>query len=252
MLNKDKISERRANLREAFHQRRFLLPNLVTLGNLFCGFLSIIYASSGRYEKAVLAIFVGALLDALDGRVARRFDASSKFGLEFDSLSDLVTFGVAPAFLMYQWCFKTGADEFGVIVCFIYVICAAARLARFNVVDSGSKDFTGMPSPAAAAMIVSVVNLFPSIALPTFSVALGSAYILIVAYLMVCHIPYSSGKKFKFKNQLSFVILVGALIAMLWYEPRLTVFLLALTYCLSGPVKLLPFFSKKQAPATPI
>lgn len=230
------------NLKAALYQRRYVLPNLVTIGNLFCGFLAIIYASSGRFDKAVLAVFAGIILDGLDGRVARRFNASSEFGVQFDSLADLVTFGVAPGYLMYKWCFLPQADEFGVLVCFIYVLCDAARLANFNV-NTGkktSKDFTGLPSPAAAAMIVSVVNLFPGIDTPEISVLLGTIYMLFVSYLMVSHFTYSSGKKIQFNNPLSFVLIFGLVIASFWYLPRLTVFLIALLYCLSGPLMKLP------------
>src|SRR4051812_49244437 len=106
------------DFKHRLYRRRYLLPNAVTVGNMFCGFLAMVYANAGHFEKAFAAVFFAILLDGLDGRVARRFNATSKFGVEFDSFSDLVSFGIAPAIMMYCWCFRAHADEFGVVVCF--------------------------------------------------------------------------------------------------------------------------------------
>ena len=146
----------RLELKQRIYRRRYLVPNAVTLANLFCGFLAIIYASSFRFEKAVIAIVLAILLDGLDGRVARRLNATSKFGLEFDSFSDLVSFGVAPAMLIYHWAFQQQADEWGVFVTFVYAICAASRLARFNIAPENLKGFTGLPTPGAAAVVAAL------------------------------------------------------------------------------------------------
>ena len=157
--------EEKKILRVAFknqlYQKRFLLPNAVTLGNMFCGFIACIYAEAGRFEKAAIAVGFAILLDGLDGRVARKFNATSKFGLEFDSFSDLVSFGVAPAIIMYHWCFKPLADEFGVFFTFVYALCAASRLARFNISQQNLANFTGLPTPGAAGMVAATVNLMP-------------------------------------------------------------------------------------------
>ena len=123
----------REELKELVYRRRYIVPNLVTVGNMFCGFLAIMYGSSGRYKQAVFCIFLAIILDGLDGRVARRLNATSKFGVEFDSFSDLISFGIAPAVMLYHWAFHPVADEFGVFVAFIYVLCAVSRLARFNI-----------------------------------------------------------------------------------------------------------------------
>lgn len=235
------------NIKAALYQRRYIFPNLVTIGNLFCGFLAIIYAASGRYDKAVYAVFIGIILDGLDGRVARKLNVSSRFGVEFDSLADLVTFGVAPAFLIYEWCFREFADEFGVLVCFLYALADATRLARFNVAEDSeesSNGFTGLASPAAAAMIVSVVNLFPDFNLKEISVAICTIYMLAVSYLMVSSISYPSIKKIKFNNPRTIIFIVGIIVASLWYLPRPTVFVVAVGYCLVGPLSLL----KRKSP----
>lgn len=228
------------NLKTALYNRRYIFPNILTIGNLFCGFLAIIYANSARYDKAVLAVFVGILLDGLDGRVARKLNASSAFGVEFDSLADLVTFGIAPAIIMYEWCYKVMADEFGVIVCFLYVICEAARLARFNIEGTESKDFMGLPSPAAAAMVVSVVNLFPSIGIPEIPIAVATFYMVAISYLMISKVPYFSPKGIGLNNRREFLFVIAIVIAMFWYVPRHTVFFLAFAYCISGPFLNLP------------
>jgi CDP-diacylglycerol--serine O-phosphatidyltransferase len=225
----------RTEIRERLYRRRYLLPNAVTIGNLFCGFLTIVYATSMRFDKAVIAILIALLLDGLDGRVARRFNATSKFGVEFDSLADLVSFGIGPAILVYNWCFKLPADEFGVFVCFLYALCAACRLARFNVTESKLSSFEGLPSPAAAAVVATLVFLNPE---PTNSVWLIPAVTLIVAgtaLLMVSRIPFFSVKQLKIYDiSIKVKIGVGVLIALIWYMPKIGLFTLALGYALSG------------------
>ena len=153
----------RETLKERWYRRRFLVPNAVTLANMFCGFLAIVYASNGRYEKAALAIGIAILLDGLDGRVARKLNATSPFGVEFDSFSDLISFGLAPAILIYFWAFASGANEFGVIVTFPYCVAAATRLARFNISPPNLKSFVGLPTPGAAALAAAVVNFAPTV-----------------------------------------------------------------------------------------
>lgn len=224
--------------RERLYRRRYLVPNAVTLANLFCGFLAIIYASSGRFEKAVLAILIAILLDGLDGRVARRLNATSKFGLEFDSFSDLVSFGVAPAMLMYHWAFQQVADEWGVLMTFGYALCAASRLARFNITAENLTGFDGLPTPGAAAMMAAMVNLGPRIE-QTISVAImGTSLTALLAYLMVSKISFFSIKKLKIHSMnLPLWVSLGGLIALVWYSPKIGFVALAGSYCLSGPVK---------------
>lgn len=226
----------REELRERLYRRRFLVPNAVTLGSMFCGFLTIIYASSMRYEKATIAIGFAILLDGLDGRVARRLNATSKFGGEFDSFADFVSFGIAPAMLMYHWCFKTLADEFGVFITFVFALCAASRLARFNITDTNLKSFVGLPTPGAAGMVAAIVNfapeVYPSVGLCLF----GAIVMLTLAYLMVSQIEFSSIKLLTLSGMHLFErVVIGALIALIWYNNRIGFVVLTAIYCLSGP-----------------
>jgi len=230
-------SMKREELRGRLYQRRYLVPNAVTVGNMFCGFLTIIYAASGRLDKAALAIGFAILLDGLDGRVARRLNATSKFGVEFDSFADLVSFGVAPAALIYYWCFQKGADEFGVFVTFIYVICAASRLARFNIAASNLKSFTGLPSPGAAGTLAALVNFHPTVEPTTTVLSFATIFTLYVAYLMVSTVEYFSIKQLKINTlHLGARVAIAAMIALIWYSNRVGFLVLTTVYALSGPV----------------
>lgn len=233
MINKVEIKQR-------LYKRRHFVPNALTLGNMFCGFLCIIYASSGRFEKAIAAIAVAILLDGLDGRVARRLNATSKFGIEFDSFSDLVSFGIAPAILIYNWAFRLLADEFGVFVCFLYALCAASRLAKFNISEPNVKGFIGMPTPGAAGLVAASVYLSPA-AEASFSLVMSCSVLMLgLAYLMVSPFPFW---KVKLHRRLGLSAMgslgIGALMALIWYYNRLGLFILALVYALSGPVSVL-------------
>jgi CDP-diacylglycerol--serine O-phosphatidyltransferase len=237
-------------IRERLYRRRYLAPNLVTLGNLFCGFLAIIYASSGREWNAAVAIALAILLDGLDGRVARRLNATSKFGVEFDSFSDLISFGLAPAMLMYHWSFQVKADEFGVFVCFVYAICAATRLARFNISTENLKGFQGLPTPGAAGVVAAVINFMPHVEQTRELVAASTVIMLGLGYLMVSNIPFLSIKTIKLSRKLPLptTILIGALIALTWYSTDVAFLAISVGYALSGPWGLLAgrFFPQKK------
>ena len=229
----------RVEFRDTLYRRRYLVPNAVTLGNLFCGFLAIIYSSSGRFENAAIAIGVAILLDGLDGRVARRLNATSEFGLEFDSFSDLVSFGVAPAILMYHWCFLPIADEIGVLLSFLFALCSASRLARFNISSKDLRRFTGLPTPAAAGVVAALVHCWPGLTSSILAVSAGAILMLVISYLMVSKIEFFSIKQVKFRSmQVAGQILIGAVIALLWYNNRIGFVVLAFGYIISG---LLPF-----------
>ncbi len=242
----EKLRARREEIKERLYRRRYLVPNAVTVGAMFCGFLSIIYAASGRFEKASIAIFFAILLDGLDGRVARRLNATSRFGIEFDSLSDAISFGVAPALLMYHWCFRIPADEFGVLVSFVYASCAASRLARFNIMQENLKSFLGLPSPAAAAVLAALVNLHPVAENSYLLVACYSMVTLIVGFLMVSRIEYLSIKQVKLVGVRRLVqISIAALFGLIWYNHRVGLLVLALGYAMSGPISAI--FRKGQS-----
>jgi len=225
-------------IKELLYRRRYLVPNAVTIGNMFCGFIAIMYANSGRFDKAVIAILVAILLDGLDGRVARRLNATSKFGIEFDSFSDLVSFGVAPAVLMYQWAFHQLADEFGIALTFVYCLCAASRLARFNISAENLKAFLGLPTPGAAAFVAAVVNFSPKSGDSFVLVGVGATTMIAISYLMVSTIEFYSIKQFRFSGvKLRARLLVGLLIALTWYNNSIGLLVLCSSYVLSGPYR---------------
>lgn len=226
----------RQEIKDILYRRRYAVPNAVTVGNMFCGFLAIMYASSGRLEKAVVAILIAILLDGLDGRVARRLNATSKFGVEFDSFSDLVSFGIAPAVMMYHWAFQSAADEFGVAVTFLYALCAASRLARFNISTENLKSFSGLPTPGAAAFMVATILSAPYAHNTYLVVALGTVASLCMAYLMVSTIEFMSIKQFKLAGvKLRGRILLGLIMVLVWRSPALGLLVLSGLYAASGP-----------------
>jgi CDP-diacylglycerol--serine O-phosphatidyltransferase len=226
----------RQEIKDLLYRRRYAVPNAVTVGNMFCGFIAIMYASSGRLEKAVFAVLIAILLDGLDGRVARRLNATSKFGVEFDSFSDVVSFGLAPAVMMYHWAFQRSADEIGVAVTFLYALCAASRLARFNIASENLKSFTGMPTPAAAAFIVAIIFTAPYQHDSYGMVVLAIVALVVAAYLMVSTIEFLSIKQLKLSGiKLKGRIFIGLIIALVWKSPSLGLLALSSSYVASGP-----------------
>jgi len=226
----------RNEIKELIYRRRYAIPNAVTVGNMYCGFLAIMYGSSGRFHNAVIAVLIAVLLDGLDGRVARRLNATSKFGIEFDSFSDLVSFGLAPAVLVYHWAFQPIADELGVAVTFFYALCAASRLARFNISVENLKSFTGLPTPGAAVFVVAVVLTYPYPVTSYISLGVGLIVMIATGYLMVSTIEFFSIKQFKLSGvKLRARLLIGLLIALTGYKPQIGLLLLSAAYVLSGP-----------------
>jgi CDP-diacylglycerol--serine O-phosphatidyltransferase len=227
-------------LRKNFGRRRgiYLLPNLFTTAALFAGFYSIVQGMNGNFGRAAGAIFIAAILDSLDGRVARLTKTQSAFGAEYDSLSDMVSFGVAPALLIYVWALQ-GLGKLGWIAAFIYVAGAAARLARFNtMLDAADKRwFTGIPSPAAAALVAGFVWVFHDSEVTGQQVLwLACAMTLFAGIVMPSNLRYYSFKTVNLKKSVPFVtvlilVLVFALIA---WKPPLVLFICAALYALSG------------------
>ena len=215
----------------------YLLPTSLTTGNLCCGFFSLIESSRGHFELAALLIIAAGVLDGLDGRIARLTGTTSEFGVEFDSMADISSFGIAPAFLAYEWALEP-FHRVGWLIAFLFVACAATRLARFNI-QHGSSDkrfFAGLPSPAAAGVVASVAVAFPDP--PTqlgFSVLIG-ALVAAAALLMVSHVRYRSFKGLDLKSPrsyLSVVAIVLVLVAVLAHPRALMV--IAGLYLLWGP-----------------
>ncbi len=219
----------------------YLLPNMITTLSMFLGFLSMVWAVQGRFESACFAILLSAVMDGLDGKVARLTNTASEFGVQYDSLSDLVAFGIAPAMLMWQW-ELSALGRMGLAAAFIYAACGALRLARFNVSTAavGKRFFIGLPIPAGGCTVVTFVFCaahFPAImasALPymTLFLAIG------VGVLMVSKVRYFSFKEYDFlrahpiRTMLFFLLVLGTVISF----PRVMGFVLCAVYIIGGIV----------------
>jgi len=220
----------------------YILPNLFTTASLFMGFYSIIASIQGKYFLAAIAILVSLVFDGVDGRIARITNTTSKFGAEYDSLADLIAFGVAPSLLAYTWAmFFDG--KLGWMAGFLFLACGALRLARFNIqiglIDS--KYFNGLPIPAAACVIATTVIFFDHIGFEgTFHNPYYSILILVVilALLMVSNIKYYSFKKMNLRSRIPFKILLIAIgiFLILYYKPEIMAFVIILGYAISGPL----------------
>ncbi len=239
-----------ADGRKVRHRGIYLLPNLFTTANLFAGFFSIITAINGNFYVAAATVFVAMVLDSLDGRVARLTNTQSAFGAEYDSLSDMVAFGLAPAVLAYEWALS-GLGNVGLTVAFIYVACAALRLARFNT-QIGKVDkrwFIGLASPAAAGVVAGWVwavwaldeTGIRGVEMPLVLVMLFALMVAAAGLLMVSNIKYYSFKDLDLKGRVPFVaILVVVLVfAVVFSDPPRILLLIFLAYAVSGPVQYL-------------
>lgn len=235
----------------------YLIPNLLTTGNLFSGLFAILAVFHGHYLAAAIAIMVALIFDMLDGKSARWTNSTSQFGVEYDSLADLVAFGVAPGLLMYGWALSV-YDMLGPAVMFAFVACGALRLARFNVMTatSESKYFTGLPIPAAASVVATLVIFDREVA--QFGLAEKPVMVLVLtlalAFLMVSTIKYRSFKDLKFSGRAHFDNLVLAILVLMlviaW--PQVMLFVLFACYAVSGPIEklillLMKPFGKRQA-----
>lgn len=248
-MNDEQLTAAAADEGQALPKRRrgiYVLPNLFTLAALFGGFYAIVMAINGRYDLATFGIFSAMVFDSLDGRVARMTNTQSAFGEQMDSLSDMVSFGAAPAIISYVWSLK-GLGRWGWIAAFVYCACAALRLARFNV-NTGVVDkryFQGLPSPAAAALVIGLIWVvtesglngqqhFLGLPIPwlTFSVA------LFAGLTMVTNVPFYSFKDFSMRRSVPFVVLVAIAlgIAVINIDPPSVLFGIFVAYGLSGYV----------------
>src|SRR5512144_2435771 len=194
----------------------YLLPNLFTTAALFAGFYATVQAMNLRFDQAAVAIFVAMVLDGLDGRVARLTRTQSAFGAEYDSLADMVSFGAAPALIMYEWALK-GMGKLGWIAAFVYVAGAALRLARFNVMlDVADKRwFTGMPSPAAAALVSGLVWIVDDLSIDPVGIRWWAwAVTLFAGLTMVSNVPYWSFKSINLKKSVPFLAILVFVLAI--------------------------------------
>lgn len=235
------------------HRGIYLLPNLFTTGALFAGFYAITSAIGGRYETAAVAIFIAMILDSLDGRVARLTNTQSEFGAQYDSLSDMVSFGVAPALVMYLWAF-TSLGRVGLFAAFVHTAGAALRLARFNtqIASADKRYFQGLPSPAAAAILAGFIALSLDQGYNGESFKyLALLLTMSTGLLMVSNFRYSSFKEVDLKGRVPFVmtIIVMLVIAFVMAQPQTMLFLLFLGYAISGPVFTLVMRRKRRLQA---
>ncbi len=224
-----------ANLKKGIH----ILPSLFTTGNVFCGFYAFIAVFNDQQYVAAWAIVVALIFDVLDGRIARLTKTTSAFGAQYDSLADVISFGMAPAFLAYSWVMKP-FNRVGWMAAFLFLLCAALRLARFNITkpDVKGNHFIGLPTPAAAAVLASLVIGFEDL----FSTRINPIVMVVVVYslafLMVSNIKYPAMKKLNFKKRVVFprFLFVVFFIYVLAIIPRIALFVLSFSYTVMGPI----------------
>ena len=231
--------QERALAKNRVHRRGiFLLPNLLTTAALFSGFYAIVQAMNGRFDQAAIAIFVAMVLDGLDGRVARLTKTQSAFGAEYDSLADMVSFGAAPALVVYEWALR-GLGKPGWIAAFVYVAGAALRLARFNTMleVADKRYFQGLPSPAAAALVAGFVWIIDDYAIDPESIRWSAWAVTVFAGVtMVSNLKYYSFKTINLRRSVPFVVplLILLFFALLSYQPSLVLFGAFVAYAVSG------------------
>lgn len=217
----------------------YLLPTTFTVGNMFCGYAAIVMAFQGRLGLAALLVIIAGVLDALDGRIARFTGATSEFGVQFDSLADMVSFGLAPAVLAYVWALGR-LDRIGWLVAFLYVVCAGMRLARFNIKANfqDKRWFAGLPSPMAAGAMASVVFAFPAPRTEDLLAVLATLFAASLGLLMISTFRYRSFKELDLGNRRSYVYVLplAAIIVAILIVPRWSFLTLATLYLISGPV----------------
>jgi CDP-diacylglycerol--serine O-phosphatidyltransferase len=265
----DRRSSKR-HIRDRVRIRRSLsiVPSLFTVGNIFCGYYSIVSTLRGHWDYAATLIGIGYILDGLDGRIARLTKTASDFGLQLDSLADVITFGIAPAMLAFSWGF--GASEgiegsvarhvhqLGSLASFAFVVCGALRLARFNLQanlppeTTSKRYFVGLPIPAGAGMIAAVVHFFNTPTLMVGSALLWSFLILILAFLMISTVRYYSFKEFGVKKARPSLALFGTamLISLIYLYSEVMLLAIATVYVSSGLIHELVLVVRRFLPSS--
>jgi CDP-diacylglycerol--serine O-phosphatidyltransferase len=220
----------------------YLLPSLFTTGNVFCGFYAFIAVSNEMFYTAAWALVFAIIFDVLDGRVARLTNTTSEFGEQYDSLADIISFGMAPAFLAYAWVLKP-YGRLGWLAAFLFLLCGALRLARFNVSqpDVKSQHFVGLPVPGAAAVIASIVIAFEDVFTTKLSPMIMVVVVYLLAFLMVSNIKYPAFKKLEFKKRVAFsrFLFVILFLFILATIPRVALFVISFGFVLWGPLSYL-------------
>jgi CDP-diacylglycerol---serine O-phosphatidyltransferase len=218
----------------------FVLPSLFTVGNIFCGYYAVLATMHGNYHNAAHAIGIAIILDSLDGLIARLTNSSTDFGLQLDSLADVISFGIAPSILALVWGLSSMDSRLAWTAAFTFTICGAMRLARFNVQAGHLKHFVGLPIPAGGGTIAALVHFLEDPIQNPLGASLMVAGVFFLSFLMISTIRYSSLKHLTLGRKSHFVILIIALLAALIYNySRITLLVLAVGYCISGFVKSL-------------
>jgi len=240
--------------RRRFSRGAAILPSLFTTGNLFLGFWAIVRTFHQQYAEAAPLIFWAILLDVLDGRIARMTGTTSEFGAELDSLADVVSFGVAPALLAYSWGFAT-LPRVGWLVAFLFIVCGALRLARFNVQKSSvdGRYFVGLPIPAAAAPVAALVNVSPQPVDERTHSVVWLSLLIVLSFLMVSTFRYTSFKKVDLRSRRSYVNVVGIALLLIVFNmhPAWCLLALATLFWLSGPLAYLWGLVFRRRPGPP-
>jgi CDP-diacylglycerol--serine O-phosphatidyltransferase len=243
-LNGEKI-----DMAESMRKGIYILPNLFTTGSLFAGFYGIVATTNGDFNSAAIWILVSSIFDGLDGKVARLTGTSTKFGVEYDSLADLVAFGVAPGILMYSWALKP-FGRLGWLAAFLFVVCGALRLARFNVQVNTveSKRFVGLPIPAAASMVSATVLLFHRFGWGSYKKLAILILIYSLAFLMVSSFRYYSFKDPELikRQPFAFLVLAILLLIIIAAEPVMMLFAVFIAYIASGPIGFLMTYPRRR------
>lgn len=244
-----RIRKKRIKTRRERRKGIYILPNLFTTASLFCGFYAIIAAIQGNFTQAALSILIAGVLDGLDGRIARITRTTSAFGIQYDSLSDLIAFGMAPAILVFLWALRP-FNRFGWMAAFLYLACGALRLARFNVQvgQIGINHFVGLPIPAAASLVATTILFVHQIGgTGSTGYLLILVMIYILSFLMVSNVKYPSFKGMKLGERRSFNFLVASVLVFILValEPFVMLSVVVLGYTLSGPVLTLYHLKKK-------
>jgi CDP-diacylglycerol--serine O-phosphatidyltransferase len=232
----------------------YLLPSLFTIGNMLLGFYAVVWGLRGQFTRAALLVFTAGLLDGLDGRIARMTGTESEFGREYDSLADVVTFGVVPALLVYLWAFGDGSSfvqmvqedpwaRIGWLAPFFYLVCTATRLARFNVQTKvvDARYFVGLPAPAAAGSVCSILFFAPDREWKPWLEALVLVALMLIGALMVSTIRYRSFKQIDLRKPWSYRVALplAAIVLVVAIHPTATFLVIAVLYTLSGPAAYL-------------
>ena len=218
----------------------YILPNIFTSLNIFCGFYAVIASIDGKFIAAAVAIIIGVMFDIMDGKIARATNTSSKFGIEYDSLADLISFGLAPGLMIYLWALKP-LGRIGWLAAFLFMACGALRLARFNsqVGTISSDYFVGLPIPAGAGMSATTVLFCHKVGIagqvnPIFILV----FLYMLSFLMVSTLKYNSFKKPELFRKMNFNVLVAVILIFIFIaaQPSIALFLLGIAYVISGPI----------------